>query len=153
MRGHNETILGIGVDNVKIARFEGMAPSLRVYTPTERAYLSKKSHASAAGIFAAKEAVVKAMGTGFMGFWPNQVEIVHDALGKPGVLLHGEAARVADKLVQGETAHKPNRGRARRTHGLWQRGRRYRHGYSIFLSISHTSDEAVAFVVIQLSQR
>ena len=119
-------ILGIGTDIVKTARFKDMTEHFmaRVFTPNERAYLLGKSHVSAAGIFAAKEAVAKALGTGFRHFWPSCIEVVHDAMGKPYVVLHGEAAHAAAKLTTGD--------------------------YEINLSISHTSDDAVAFAVISL---
>ena len=128
-------IIGIGTDIIKTARFKGMTDSFmaKVYTPYERAYILGKgqaSHITAAGIFAAKEAVVKALGTGFRGFWPNQVEIVHDGYGKPRVVLHGEAARVLGRLVR--------------------RKKRFGRRCSILLSISHTEDEAVAFVVVSV---
>ncbi|MCL2527828.1 MAG: holo-ACP synthase [Defluviitaleaceae bacterium] len=118
-------IIGIGVDIEKTARFEGMTQRFlsRVYTSNERAYLLGKSHVSAAGLFAAKEAVAKALGTGFKGFWPSQVEVVRDGHGQPGVVLHGNAKDIADKLAGGQ-------------------------GYSLKLSISHTDSDAVAFVVM-----
>jgi len=120
--------LGIGTDIIKIARFEGMTEPFmaRVFTPNERAYILKKGHVTAAGIFAAKEAVAKALGTGFKDFWPSHIEIVHDGLGKPGVLLHDNAVLIARKLA--------GRGRYRR--------------YIISVSISHTDTDAVAFAVI-----
>ena len=51
-----------------------------------------------AGLFAAKEAVAKALGTGFSGFWPNEIEIIHDKTGKPYVLLHKKAAFLAESI-------------------------------------------------------
>jgi len=123
-------ILGIGVDIIKIARFESMTPRFmtRVFTSRERAYLLNKNHASAAGLFAAKEAAVKALGTGFRGFWPNEIEVVHNKYGKPQVVLHKEAARIAKMLAKGKS--------------------RFGRGYTINLSISHTDTDAIAFVVI-----
>jgi len=118
-------IIGIGVDIEKTARFEGMTQRFlsRVYTSNERAYLLGKSHVSAAGLFAAKEAVAKALGTGFNGFWPSQVEVVHDKLGQPGVVLHGNAETIAKKLAGGRE-------------------------YGLKLSISHTDSDAIAFVIM-----
>ena len=125
-------IIGIGTDIVKTTRFEGMTEHFiaRAFTPNERAYLLGKSHISAAGIFAAKEAVAKALGTGFSGFWPNMVEITHDTNGKPQVILHGEAAHIARRLAKGK--------------------RRFYRGYRLDLSITHTDDNAVAFAVIHV---
>jgi len=119
-------ILGIGVDIIKTARFTRMSQRFiaRVFTPGERAYILRKNYVTAAGLFAAKEAVAKAMGTGFRGFWPDSIEITHDKDGKPSVILHGEAATTADRLADGQ-------------------------GYSINLSISHTDTDAVAFVIIE----
>jgi len=90
-------IKGIGVDIIQTARFEKMTDRFitRVYTSNERAYLHKKGHISAAGLFAAKEAISKALGTGFSGIWPSQIEITHDSKGKPGVILHNQAAQIA----------------------------------------------------------
>ena len=73
----------------------------RCFTADERAY--GETHAKRrvevyAARFAAKEAVLKALGTGLAGGiqWTD-VEVVRDALGKPGVKLHGKAAQVADE--------------------------------------------------------
>ena len=120
------TIKGIGVDIINVARFENMTDRFmaRVYTSRERAYLQSKSHVSAAGLFAAKEAVSKALGTGFSGFWPNQIEIIHDGRGKPEVVLHGEADVIAKKLAGGS--------------------------YTLSISISHTDTDAMAFAVLSL---
>ena len=121
-------VISIGVDIIKTARFKGMTQRFmtRVFTPYERAYLSARGHISAAGLFAAKEAAAKALGTGFRGFWPNQIEIVHDNLGRPGVVLHNKAAHIAGKLALDKRLY----------------------NYEISLSISHTDTEAIAFVVI-----
>ena len=47
-------------------------------------------------MFAAKEAVAKALGTGFAGFGMADVEILADERGRPTVYLHGGAAKLAD---------------------------------------------------------
>ena len=123
-------IIGIGTDIVKTARFERMTERFiaKVYTARERAYLQAKGHVSAAGLFAAKEAVAKALGTGFSGFWPSDIEIVHDGNGRPLVVLHNKAAYKARSLAKGM--------------------RRFGKGYTIAVSISHTDDEAVAFAIL-----
>ena len=123
-------ILGIGTDIIKVSRFEVMSEhfTARVFTTGEQAYILKKGPESAAGIFAAKEAVAKALGTGFSGFWPSDIEVSHNIAGKPYVILHGKAVQVARRLARGK--------------------RRFARGYSIELSISHTSENAVAFVVV-----
>lgn len=88
----------IGIDIVEIDRFAQTDKERfmeRCFTQREREYLQGKGPQSKAGLFAAKEATVKALGTGFRAFWPCDVEIDHDALGKPFVLLHGKAAQFA----------------------------------------------------------
>jgi len=93
--------MGVGVDIVKVERFEkiatGQSPRFltRVYTEKEQAYLKGKPAQSYAGIFAAKEAVAKAMGTGFSGFWPSAIEILHDSKGKPYVSLTGYSIEIS----------------------------------------------------------
>ena len=97
------TIHGIGTDIIEIDRFLHKGALLskrfmeRCFTENERGYLSGKGIESTAGLFAAKDAVVKAMGTGFCGFWPSAVEIKHNASGKPCVVLHGKAADAANE--------------------------------------------------------
>ena len=125
-------ILGVGVDIVKVERFVKIAEDKksrfmqRVYTTNEANYLSNKNPESYAGIFAAKEAVVKAMGTGFKGFFPNQVEILYDKNGKPYVVLHEKAKKAMEK-----------------SHCLM---------CQFQLSISHTESDAIAFVILSIPQ-
>lgn len=91
-------IFGIGVDIIEVARVQrklARTPGLkeRVFTAQEIAYCQSK-RASArhyAARFAAKEAFLKAMGTGWRdGYGFDQIEIVHDPLGKPQVRVHGK---------------------------------------------------------------
>ena len=92
---------GIGIDIVEVSRFErhtGKPESRfceRVFTPYEQEYLKSKKAASMAGLYAAKEAVAKALGMGFRGFFPNDIEIKHNELGAPYVILHGKAKEQA----------------------------------------------------------
>ena len=81
-------ILGLGTDIVAIERFEKSItnPSFlkKIYTKAEIEYCTPKGAASFAGIFAAKEAVAKALGTGFSGgFAPTDIEITHTPGGTP----------------------------------------------------------------------
>lgn len=73
----------------------------RVFTPTELEYCGarKRRIEHLAGRFAAKEAVLKALGTGWRGgiAWTD-VEIVAAPSGQPLVRLAGECRRVADRL-------------------------------------------------------
>lgn len=81
-------IYGVGVDIVKVSRFDDMSDAFlhRVFTEREREYI--KSAQTAAGIFAAKEAVAKALGTGFTGgISPQSIEILHEKNGRPYAVL------------------------------------------------------------------
>ena len=95
-------IVGIGTDICSIERFEDEekrnALMARFFTEGERAYVEgrgKGAAASAAAVFAAKEACAKALGTGFRGFGPSDIEVLHDENGKPGYCLRGETALLA----------------------------------------------------------
>jgi len=87
-------ITGIGTDLIEIARFEKLVCNAhfmeRVFTAAERDHIQNKPN-RAAGMFGAKEAFSKAVGTGLSGFSLKDVEICHDALGKPFYRLHGRA--------------------------------------------------------------
>lgn len=97
--------VGLGVDVVDISRMERIikrspAFTARVFSEAERSYCNNNALASAhyAARFAAKEAVVKALGTGFSdGIVVRDVEIVHTAHGRPVVALHGRAKEIADE--------------------------------------------------------
>lgn len=82
-------IIGVGCDIIEISRIkkaaENPAFKKRCFTDTELAYIEQKGIQSAAAFFAAKEAYSKALGTGFRGFSPRDVEINHDSSGKPYV--------------------------------------------------------------------
>lgn len=97
-------VLGHGVDLVAIARIEriwrdhGDHFLARIFTPAERTYcLDCKTPAiRLSGRFAAKEAVLKVLGTGWRGGieWTD-IETLPDPLGRPVVTLSGESARIA----------------------------------------------------------
>lgn len=89
-------IQGIGNDIIEIKRIEGSIERYgqrfldRVFTPQEQDYClrHRESHRHFAGRFAAKEAVVKALGTGLReGISWVDVEILNDEMGKPTVRL------------------------------------------------------------------
>ena len=115
---------GIGVDMLEIDRMERVLArrpnfARRVFTDEERAYCERTARPAEhyAARFAAREAVVKALGTGFsggVGF--RDVSVGRDESGRPRALLSGRAAEVA------------------REKGIRE----------IALSISHTHDVAVA---------
>ena len=123
-------ILGIGTDLARIQRFEdllarrGEAISRRLLTPSEQAAMAQAAKPAAylAKRFAAKEALLKALGTGLRdGLSWQQLEVSNDALGKPELQLTGRAAALAEqKGVQ-----------------------------RIHLSISDEQEQALAFVVLE----
>ncbi len=89
-------ILGVGLDICQVSR---MAEAInhprflnRVFSETERAYLQEKdarAAESAAGLYAAKEAFLKARGTGIDSLALSQIEIGHSPQGQPFYRLHG----------------------------------------------------------------
>lgn len=119
-------ILGTGVDIVEISRVRRVLERYaqrfleRVYTSDEIAYCRGRVPNLAAR-FAAKEATMKALGTGVRGVGWKEIEIVRHASGAPAVLLHGRGKLRAEGL------------------GV----------LDISLSLSHSKEYAIAFVVIQ----
>lgn len=122
-------IIGIGVDIVEVERIaqavEGTASlQERVFTESEIRYCSERKarFQHLAGRFAAKEAALKALGTGWSsGIRWQDVESVPDEKGKPQLLLHGKAK----ELFEQSGAHQA------------------------LVSISHTDSHAVAVVVLE----
>ncbi len=94
-------IIGVGTDMVEIGRIKKACEKQsflnRVYTD-EECRQAGGSETRLAGSFAVKEAVSKVFGTGFRSFWPGEIEVLRDGLGKPYVVLHGKAAEKADQL-------------------------------------------------------
>lgn len=122
-------IYGIGVDIIEIARIEkAMHRSNnfleKVFTDEEIKFY--KSHnfrtESIAGGYAAKEAVSKAIGTGFRGFSLKDIVIKRDELGKPLVELLGKARDIVSE----------------------------KGNFKVHLSISHSDSNAVAYVVLEV---
>ena len=101
-------IIGTGFDLVSTERIRhslerfGERFLLKVLTEAERATLPELHEGQveyAAARFAAKEAAVKALGTGFSGgIGMHDAEIIRGDSGRPMLKLHGEAARKAEKL-------------------------------------------------------
>jgi holo-[acyl-carrier protein] synthase len=120
-------IKGIGVDIIEIERVhrnieqtDGRFVAM-VFTETEARYCAAKPHPAQhyAARFAAKEAVSKALATGWSGvFRWKDVEIVNEVSGLPRVQLHGELGR---QLA----------------------------GAAIHLSLSHSESHVVAMAVIE----
>ena len=123
-------IYGVGVDIAAISRFErfvreeNVSLFERLFTPAEREYCTarRRSAQHYALRFAAKEAFLKALGTGLRdGLSWQDVEVVNDALGKPELKLSGRSL----ELFAGKDLT------------------------AIHLSLSHDGDSAVAMVVLE----
>ncbi|MBO8128667.1 MAG: holo-ACP synthase [Peptococcaceae bacterium] len=120
-------IVSIGTDIVSVARVERVMSRCgerflqRVFTSAEREYCLGKRASSAclAARFAAKEAVLKALGIGLAGCQWRDIEITTGLRGKPGVVLSGGAAGLAAARGISE----------------------------VLISLSHESDYALAFAV------
>ena len=121
-------IIGIGTDIVELDRvekaLEGHAFSARVFHEDECAYCESRGRqksASYAARFAAKEAFVKAIGTGFCGGTPADIEVRRGDGERPEIILHGAylAAAEAKKVT------------------------------NIHLSMSHSRQYAVAQVILE----
>lgn len=121
-------IIGVGVDIVEIRRIKEAIDRNdnfieKLFSKEEIDYLNRRGMRPeyVAGRFAAKEAVAKALGTGFRGFNFKDIVIDRTALGKPIVVLKGKAKLLAEKTG----------------------------GYKIHISISHGQDSAVAYAVFE----
>jgi holo-[acyl-carrier protein] synthase len=105
-------IFGIGVDVLEARRMRatyerfGERIVQRLLLPAERAQFERTARPERflAMRFAAKEAVVKAMGTGFAhGMWIRDVGVVQNAFGKPEVIYSARGARLCRRLGIGES--------------------------------------------------
>jgi holo-[acyl-carrier protein] synthase len=125
-------IISIGIDIIEVARIREVllrTPRFRerVFTPAERAYCDNRGAVSAqhyAARFAAKEAMLKALQTGWRGgiSWQD-VEIASRDSGAPYIILHGPVKDLFNS--SGATA--------------------------AHLSMSHTGEHAIAEVVLELA--
>ncbi len=123
-------IVSIGIDIIEVYRIRETLERTprfaeRVFTENERAYCDAKGAASAqsyAARFAAKEAFLKALKTGWRGkiTW-HDIEVLNDEQGVPSLKISGEA----DKILKNSGANK------------------------IHLSMSHTTDHATAQVILE----
>jgi len=123
-------IVGTGVDIAEVDRIRESIERFgerflgRVFTPGERAYVERKMNRFEryAARFAAKEAGMKAIGTGWKrGVRWQDFEVANLPSGKPTLRLHGAAAQFAERL------------------GV----------KSIALSLTHTKDVAMAHVILE----
>lgn len=119
-------IIGIGTDIIEIDRIEQAINKNKgfinkVFTVNEINMFKEKNMRSEviAGNFAAKEAISKAIGTGFRGFSFIDIEVLRDELGKPIVYL----SKNMDNIINGE--------------------------YRINISISHDRTSAIAFAILE----
>ncbi len=121
-------IIGIGVDIIELERIEkalqGHAFAARIFNSAECAYCEARGRqkvASYAARFAAKEAFVKALGTGFCGGTPADIEVRREEGGRPEIVLHGAYREAAEaKNITG-----------------------------VHLSLSHSRQYAVAQVILE----
>src|SRR6478672_9764061 len=95
-------MIGIGVDVVEIERFRrslARTPSMRtrLFTAEELAYVAPKSDPvpSLAARFAAREAVMKAMGLGLGAFGFHEAWVTRAPSGAPSLMIVGRAAELA----------------------------------------------------------
>ncbi|OLA37667.1 holo-ACP synthase [Phascolarctobacterium succinatutens] len=121
-------IVGVGCDIIEIERIARAIKSesfiRRVFTAEEAAYCQRRGQQAAASFaarFAAKEAVLKALGTGLREGSLQEIAVDNDGLGKPLVQLSGHFAMLAKQL------------------GV----------KNIQISLSHSRDFAVAYVIME----
>lgn len=100
-------MLAHGIDIVEVSRIAEMFDRhgdrflARIFTPAEQGYAlaGRRKHEHLAARFAAKEAVLKAIGTGWRsGIAWTDIEIISLPSGQPTVQLHGRAAEIAREL-------------------------------------------------------
>ncbi len=121
-------IIGIGTDIAEVLRIakglEKKGFREKVFSKNEIIYCETKTNKNEnyAARFAAKEALFKALGTGWRGGLAfNEVEVVNDEMGKPSIQLIGETAKIIEK----------------------------RNVKSIHVSLSHTKETAIATVILE----
>ena len=123
-------IVGTGIDIAEVDRIEraiarwGRRFIERIYTPGEIRYVERKANRTEryAARFAAKEAGMKAIGTGWRrGVRWQDFEVANLPSGKPTLLLHGRAGEFAGRL------------------GV----------KSVSLSLTHTAETGMAFVILE----
>lgn len=97
-------IIGVGLDICQISRMEENLQNahflLRFFSEEERAYIAERGKLAASSLaatFAAKEALVKAMGTGFQSTSLDEIAILHDACGAPYYDLRGAIRQSAEQ--------------------------------------------------------
>ncbi len=120
----------VGIDIIEISRVAqtvdrwGDRFLRRIYTEGELAYCRGRA-SQLASRFAAKEAMMKALGTGRYGVNWRDIEVVRCRGGRPVIQLQGRASKVAERLAVSHVA----------------------------LSLSHSRDYAVASIVVELGDK
>ena len=121
-------IIGIGTDIIEINRIEKVMMRTssfieKSFTSNEIEYFKLKGLKGnvIAGNFAAKEAISKALGTGFRGFGLQDIEVFRDELGKPVVNLSHKIYKLLDIKE-----------------------------FNIHVSISHSKENAIAYAVMEV---
>jgi len=121
-------IIGIGIDIIEINRIEKVILRTssfieKSFTSNEIEYFKSKGLKGnvIAGNFAAKEAISKAIGTGFRGFGLKDIEVLRDGLGKPVVNLSYKIYKLLDIKE-----------------------------FNIHVSISHSKENAIAYAVMEV---
>ncbi|WP_339067769.1 holo-ACP synthase [Fusobacterium animalis] len=120
-------IVGIGNDIIEIERIEKAISKEgfkdKIYTQRELENIKKRGNRAEtyAGVFSAKEAISKAIGTGFREFSLTNLEILNDDLGKPYVVV----SEKLDKIIKSK-----------------------KEDYQIEISISHSKKYAIAMAII-----
>lgn len=96
-------IIGIGTDIIEIERIKKAISKesfiKKYFTENEIKQFEKINFSpqTIAGVFSAKEAVAKSMGTGFSGFAPIDIEILKNEKGKPFINLYNNAKSICDE--------------------------------------------------------
>ena len=124
LNGGDNMIAGIGTDIIEIDRIECTPKFIdKVFTYKEKEYFKSKNFRAEvmAGNFAAKEAISKALGTGFRGFGLLDIEVLRDEKGKPIVNL-------SDKICEILSLN----------------------NFNIHISISHSRENAIAYAVMEV---
>ena len=126
-------IISVGIDIIEVRRVKAVlrrTPRFveRVFTPRERDYCDRRGVVAPqhyAARFAAKEAALKALGTGWSGgiAWQD-VEVVSQASGAPALIFHNHARELFQQSGA-DVAH---------------------------ISISHTSEHAIAQVILERTE-
>ncbi len=126
-------IFGIGTDIIEVSRIQKVMERdigfrEKIFSPDEIAYCDpmKNKYQHYAARFSAKEAFMKALGTGWRdGIRFAEIEVIHDPLGKPLIRLGGRAAELAQQAGFGE----------------------------MHVTLSHVKEMAIAVVVVEKGDR